>query len=157
MNAVPVFEMRSELACSQQDLFEWHARPEAFLELQPPWEQVRQLSPPQRLLQGQLIRLSVRIGLLQLPWHSLISELDEPAGFTDIQRRGPFARWEHRHCFLPLPAGGTQMLDSISYALPAGALGSLVAGRYVESRLQRMFEHRHRLLRKHFGTRSPLV
>ena len=42
----------------------------------------------------------------------------------------------------------TQLEDHIAYERPLGALGSRVGGRFVERELERMFRHRHCVLRE---------
>ena len=42
--------------------------------------------------------------LLGVPmgWRSRIEAYDPPHGFVDVQVRGPYRRWEHRHTFTPV-------------------------------------------------------
>lgn len=62
---------------------------------------------------------------------------------ADVQRKGPFAYWYHKHLFEPTERNTTLMIDDIEYALPLGWLGELIGGRLVRARLQRMFDYRH--------------
>jgi len=64
--------------------------------------------------------------------------------FADIQRKGPFAYWYHRHLFCPLSDSTTLMTDEIEYKLPAGFLGDVFGNWIVQGRLQKMFDYRHR-------------
>ncbi len=147
---------RSRLACSAQELFDWHCRPEAFIELQPPWERVDQLSKPEHLHAGQLVRISIRLGLLRLPWVSEITEMVPGNSFTDVQRRGPFAYWKHEHHCIADDAGHCWLEDRISYRLPLDPLGGWLAGWLVRRRLEQMFSYRHHHMRKVFGTGQKL-
>jgi ligand-binding SRPBCC domain-containing protein len=69
---------------------------------------------------------------------SRITEMDEPRGFEDVQERGPFAWYRHRHGFEPID-GGTRMHDRWEHRAPFGPLGwivdRLVLGRYMRSLL----------------------
>jgi ligand-binding SRPBCC domain-containing protein len=55
---------------------------------------------------------------------SQITELHEPDWFVDAQLRGPFKTFRHEHRFRPV-AGGTEMLDSITFQAPLGPFGWL--------------------------------
>ena len=62
-------------------------------------------------------------------------------------RRGPFARWHHKHLFLD-HAEGCLLRDEIDYAPPLGWLGRLVDPLLVRPRLRRMFTYRHAVTRR---------
>jgi ligand-binding SRPBCC domain-containing protein len=53
---------------------------------------------------------------------SRITALEAPHRFVDEQVRGPFARFHHEHRFEP-SAGGTRMVDTITFRAPLGPLG----------------------------------
>jgi ligand-binding SRPBCC domain-containing protein len=55
---------------------------------------------------------------------SRITALEAPHRFVDEQVRGPFARFHHEHRFDP-SAGGTRMVDTITFRAPLGPLGRL--------------------------------
>ncbi|TSD12763.1 SRPBCC family protein [Curtobacterium sp. KBS0715] len=55
---------------------------------------------------------------------SEITDLEAPHRFVDEQVRGPFARFHHEHRFEP-SAGGTRMVDTITFRAPLGPLGRL--------------------------------
>ncbi|QQD75459.1 SRPBCC family protein [Curtobacterium sp. YC1] len=65
---------------------------------------------------------------------SRITALEAPHRFVDEQVRGPFARFHHEHRFEP-SAGGTRMVDTITFRAPLGPLGRLAEvlalGRYM--------------------------
>ncbi|MEZ0228806.1 MAG: SRPBCC family protein [Planctomycetota bacterium] len=48
-----------------------------------------------------------------------------PRSYRDVALRGPFARFEHDHVFVPSGAGAI-MIDRIAFASPLGPLGRLV-------------------------------
>jgi ligand-binding SRPBCC domain-containing protein len=85
---------------------------------------------------------------------SRVTDLDRPSRFVDQQVRGPFRRFDHEHVFEP-DAGGTVMIDRVSFDAPGGVIGRvverLVLGRYLEQLietrgrfLQTEAEKRHR-------------
>lgn len=146
------FTMRSHLLCTARELYDWHARPQAFSELQPPWEQVDLLSEPAELHVGQMVHLQIRVGFLRIPWTSCITAVQDGRAFTDEQRRGPFALWVHEHRFIDDADGSCWLEDRISYRLPLEPLSGWLVGWLVRRRLQRMFLHRHAVMAAAFGT-----
>jgi hypothetical protein len=102
---------------------------------------VRVLAAPPVLTAGAVCDL--RIGWLGLPlrWRSVIREFDPPVRFVDVQVRGPYARWEHRHLFLA-DAGGTWMEDRVTYRLPLGPLGRLAHTLLVGRQLRALWTYR---------------
>jgi hypothetical protein len=123
--------------------------------VQPPWARPRWLAPPPRLAAGAV--LDFRVRWLPIAWRVMIREFDRPYRFVDVQLRGPFARWEHRHRFVEggesQPGGtpGTWVEDRVTYRLPAGALGRLVHALGGGRRLRGLFDYRDRRLRERFG------
>jgi ligand-binding SRPBCC domain-containing protein len=101
---------------------------------------------------GTQITLSVRL-LPPLPmrtaWVARIVEFEPGRHFTDVQVRGPFRRWRHRHAFEPArraDVAGSIVRDEIEYEVGFGALGTAVSRWFVADRLRRTFEERQRRL-----------
>jgi NADH dehydrogenase len=76
-------------------------------------------------------------------WRTRIVDYDPSRGFTDVQLRGPYRRWEHHHAFRAVD-GGTQVDDRVEYELPLGPLGGIGHRLIVKSELERIFGHRAR-------------
>ncbi len=74
--------------------------------------------------------------------------------FADRQVRGPFAYWYHRHLFLDDGEGETLLRDEVDYRLPLGMLGELLGSRFVNLKLQKIFDHRHEATRAAPGIRQ---
>jgi uncharacterized protein (TIGR01777 family) len=62
-------------------------------------------------------------------------------GFVDVARRGPFARWIHRHRFGHDGSGVVD--DHVVWEAPFPPVGGWIAGRAIERDLRRMFAWRH--------------
>lgn len=137
-------EYRSRYTATPAEVFAFHERPDAFLLLVPPWEEVRVVSRTgDGLAVGTRIVLETRVGPLWLRWTAVHDRYVPGQEFTDHAESGPFRRWEHTHRVGSDGAGGAWLTDAIDFALPVGALGALVAGSWVRRRLDRMFRYRH--------------
>lgn len=142
------FQRSIDLAATPDEAFEWHVRPGALRRLLPPWDSARVKSgsgPTERLREGARTTLRVGAGPVGIDWVAEITRLDPDAReFVDEQRSGPFRTWRHRHA-LEESGEASRLVDDVTYALPMGALGRLVAGGMVRRKLERMFAWRHRI------------
>jgi ligand-binding SRPBCC domain-containing protein len=106
---------------------------------------------PVEMRQGTVIDYRIGLRGLKLTWRSEIASWDPPARFSDVQLRGPYREWEHTHLFEERD-GGTQVTDSVRYALPGpGFAAALVNSLVVAPDLKRIFTFRHEALRDAFG------
>lgn len=101
---------------------------------------------------GTEITLSVRL-LPPLPirtlWVARIVELEPGRQFTDVQAKGPFRHWRHRHSFASVQrdgVDGTLVGDDLEYDVGLGRLGDAVSRWFVADRLRATFQERQRRL-----------
>ena len=138
-----VFEKRTWVDATPEQLFHFHEQPDAFALLTPPWEPVRVVGRQgEGLAAGVIVELEMRFGPLRQRWVAEHVSCDPPHGFVDVARSGPFRSWRHEHRFEAAPQGGAFLVDHVTYELPFGSLGRL-ADRWVRRRLGRMFHFRH--------------
>jgi ligand-binding SRPBCC domain-containing protein len=141
-----VFESRVWLARPRAEVFAFFADPTSLERLTPPVFRLRLQSRTAVLTTGAVLEFRLRwLGVVPLRWRAFVREWDPPYRFVDVQVRGPFARWEHRHRFLE-EGGGTWVEDRVTYRLPLGALGRLAHALVVRRQLRARWEHRHRQL-----------
>jgi ligand-binding SRPBCC domain-containing protein len=99
---------------------------------------------------GQIIRYHVSIlPGIKVHWVTEITQVKEPLHFIDEQRFGPYALWHHQHHFKEVP-GGVEMTDEVNYAIPFGLLGRLAHFIFVGGEVNRIFEHRFKVLEEYF-------
>lgn len=132
------------LPASAQEAFAWHERPGAFERLAPPWDPARVLERSGGIRDGDHLVLELRRGPLRLRWRAEHRDYQPGRSFTDVQTRGPFARWEHRHSFEPDGDDACRLTDHVDYALPGGALGAALAGGALRQQLEHVFAFRQR-------------
>ena len=138
-----ILESRVWLPKPRDEVFAFFAEPANLTLITPPRFRVR-LLPPFPSMAAYAV-LDYRMAWLGLPlrWRSLVREYDPPARIVDVQVRGPYDRWEHRHLFLE-ERGGTWIEDRVTYRLPLGPLGRLVHALAVQRQLSAIWAYRRR-------------
>lgn len=98
--------------------------------------------PLEQMYAGQNIQYQVEFvpGLRSL-WLTEIAHVREPEYFVDEQRIGPYRYWYHEHRFESV-AGGTRMIDNVSYVIGFGLLGDLLNTIWIGARLKGIFDFR---------------
>jgi len=83
-------------------------------------------------------------GVLPIDYDDICLEAVEPGrGFRERSRMGSCSAWHHDRTLVPLPAGGTRVIDAIAFAPRLPALGGLMAFLF-----ELTFRWRHRRLRR---------
>lgn len=114
----------------------------------PPILRFRIITPaPITMRVGTLIDYRLRLRGIPIRWRTEITAWDPPRSFTDVQLRGPYRKWVHRHDFVE-EDGGTRVDDTVRYAVPGGAL---VDRLIVRPDLDRIFGYRRRAIRELLG------
>ena len=99
---------------------------------------------------GTLIDYNLRLYGIPLHWRTLIETFDPPVSFSDVQLKGPYRRWHHRHEFLEVP-GGTEMRDSVDYDLPFPVFAPIVHSLFVRRSVQQIFDYRNKVISEIFS------
>jgi len=141
------FVKQSVVNAPIEKVFAFHDRPEAIIDLTPPWAGMVLIQPPTNGLQvGSKVILKVSMGPFSKTWVAEHIEYELNRMFADAQREGPFSYWYHRHLFEARSDNSTLMTDSIEYKLPMGFLGDLFGHSIVENQLKKSFDYRHRIV-----------
>jgi uncharacterized protein YbjT (DUF2867 family)/ligand-binding SRPBCC domain-containing protein len=133
------------------EVFAFFSRPENLGRITPRAMGFEQVSTDLDMRAGLEIEHRVR-PLLGVPvlWRSRIRSYDPPRSFVDVQVRGPYRRWEHRHTFTSVP-GGTRIDDEVEYEVPLGPLGAIAHRLVVRDSLLNVFRHRARTIESIFA------
>lgn len=136
------FSLSTRIERPAAEVFAWHERPGALARLCPPWERVELVKAAGGVRDGATVTVRNKLGPFWTEWR--VEHRDYVAGrqFRDVQVAGPFARWEHWHRIEPAGPGACRLTDEISYRLPGGSLGRVVAGSFVQRKLAAMFAWR---------------
>ena len=133
------------------ETFEFFSRPGNLARITPPWLDFRITSDDVEMREGLRIGYVIRPLKLPMRWVSVITAYDPPHRFVDEQVKGPYALWHHEHLFRAVD-GGTEVTDTVRYALPFGPIGRLAHALFVRRQLEAIFDHRERTLEGLLGS-----
>jgi uncharacterized protein (TIGR01777 family) len=144
-------EMEQWVPQPPEEVFPFFADAHNLERITPPFLKFRILGVSTPTLQtGSRIDYQLSLHGVPVRWQSLIEDWQPNRAFVDTQTRGPYQRWHHTHEFEPYQ-GGTVIRDRVHYELPLGALGELVAGRFVAKDVGTIFAFRRAKIREIFG------
>ena len=142
------FVKESVIRASPERVFAFHEQPDVLNLLMPPWESARVIQTAKISEVGTSAIIETRIlGPIKTRWVAQHTVYDPPHVFEDVQIKGPFRSWRHRHIVEP-NAEGAILRDEIDYEPPLGFLGRAVAPLLVQGRLQKLFDYRHEVTRR---------
>jgi ligand-binding SRPBCC domain-containing protein len=149
------------LRCTQhvprpiEDVFRFFSDAGNLEAITPPFLRFRILTPPPIVVQAGT-QIAYRLSLFGVPfgWLTRVETFEPNAWFSDVQLRGPYRRWHHLHEFVARP-DGTEIVDTIDYELPLGALGGLAHRLFVQRTLDRIFAHRRLRIAEMLGPDRP--
>jgi ligand-binding SRPBCC domain-containing protein len=142
------FVKESLIHASPERVFVFHEHPDVLSLLIPPGEQVRIIQPARISEVGAQAILETKVfGPFSIRWIAEHTLYDPPRAFEDVQVKGPFRSWRHRHTVEP-HASGAILRDEIDYEPPFGFIGRALAPVLVQRRLEKLFDYRHQVTRK---------
>ena len=142
-----ILEFKSEINCSANELFEWHAREGAFERLTPSWEPVQVIERKGKIY-GELpeeVKLEINLGLASMHWQLKHVDCIPGKQFSDTQITGPFHYYKHDHIMEALSESSAILIDRLEFELPMGSLGDFLAYFFVKHKLERLFRYRHQI------------
>ncbi|MEO8553865.1 MAG: SRPBCC family protein [Kofleriaceae bacterium] len=151
-------ERHQRVAAPRAQVFAFFADAANLQQMTPP-ELGFEILTPQPIDMRAGARIAYRITLHHVPmtWQTLIEDYQPSDRFVDVQLAGPYKVWHHTHTFEDAPGGGTVLGDHVRYALPFGPLGKVAHALFVKRQLQRIFDHRARVMRDLFGVSDSIA
>ncbi len=86
---------------------------------------------------------------LRAQWIARITEFEWNHHFADVQQKGPFKQWHHRHEFLTDTRDGvrgTLVSDVIDYEVGLGGLGAIADTLFIARQMKHTFAERQKIL-----------
>jgi ligand-binding SRPBCC domain-containing protein len=129
-------------------VFGFHELPDALERLIPPWEDAKVLQKADITKIGSQTIVETKIlGPFKSRWVAEHTAYDPPRMFEDVQIKGPFRSWRHRHIVEPY-AEGAILRDEIEFEPPLRFFGPLAAPIAILPRIEKMFEYRHQVTKE---------
>ena len=144
-----IYTLKAELWLPRplEEVFNFFADPHNLEALTPALLRFEFLTPgPVEMKPGTRIDYRIRLHGFPVLWQSEITVWEPPHRFVDRQNRGPYRLWIHEHMFEARDRG-TNIRDSVRYAVPGGAL---VQKLLVSRDLEKIFSYRRRKLQEIF-------
>lgn len=139
------------VSANPADVWEFFSSPLGLPKITPPWLDFTILPPvPDDLRRDSLLQYRIRWMGVPVGWRTRIVEWTPPTGFVDLQIRGPYTFWHHRHEFATDPRG-TRCRDTVIYKVPGGPLGTLLHDVVIRRQLLEIFRFRRRAVARHLG------
>lgn len=142
------FVKESVIKASPERVFAFHALPHALERLIPPWEDAKVIQKADISKIGSQTIVETKIlGPFKSRWVAEHTAYDPPRMFEDVQIKGPFRSWRHRHIVEP-HAEGAILRDEVEFEPPLRFFGPLAASIAIWPRIEKMFDYRHHVIKE---------
>jgi ligand-binding SRPBCC domain-containing protein len=105
---------------------------------------------PITMQRDTVLDYTIRWAGLPVKWRTIITEWEPPRYFADLQARGPYAQWLHRHAFESSDEG-VICSDRVLYKMPGGLIGRAMNALVVKRQLTNIFRFRRDQISKELG------
>jgi hypothetical protein len=137
------FVKESVISALPERVFAFHELPDAIERLIPPWENAKIIQKADISKIGSRAIIETKIlGIFTSRWVAEHTAYDPPRIFEDVQIKGPFRSWRHKHIVEPHERGAV-LRDEIEYYPPLQFFGPLAAPIAIKPRLEKLFAYRH--------------
>ena len=142
------FVKQSVIRASPERVFKFHEQPNVLSLLIPPWESARVIQAARISEVGAQAIVETKVfGPVTVRWVARHTVYDPPHAFEDVQVKGPFRSWRHRH-IVEARNDAAILRDEIDYEPPLWFFGRALAPLLVQKRLQKLFDYRHEVTRR---------
>lgn len=142
------FVKESIIRAAPERVFAFHALPDAFERLVPPWENAKIIQKADITKIGSRAIIEQKIfGLVPVKWIAEHTRYEPPRMFEDVQISGPFKSWRHKHIIEP-HVDGAILRDEIEFEPPFSIFGLFAAPIFILPKIEKMFAYRHEVTRE---------
>ena len=136
----------SMMPVTARDLFEFHMDAANLPTITPPFPPFALLTPAKRSEPGDLQELRLGWQRLGVTWQARVTRVEPDRLVEDVQERGLFRSWLHRHEFQDA-AGGAVLRDSVRFRFFPTRAGEFCEYFTIRPLLMGLFRYRHRKTR----------
>lgn len=148
---MPLFESRTSLNASSEQVFDYILRPANLQAIAPPETQFVYVSPPSLIELGSRLTCKVSAyGMIQQLSYEIV-ELVSPHRYREKMVEGPLRLWLHDYIVEPNADGGVILINRIEFEPPGGMMGLIVNSSRIQDALEDGFDYRAKALQKVFG------
>lgn len=149
---MPIFESRTDLYTTQNELFDFILRPVNLEAIAPPDMQFVYVQPPEVVTLGSRLTCKASAyGMVQQLTYEIV-DLKAPTGFREKMVEGPLKLWLHDYIIEPgATSDQVTLVNRIEFEPPGGLMGFLVTADKILEALEDGFDHRRGLLEKRFA------
>jgi ligand-binding SRPBCC domain-containing protein len=145
------FHDRQVLPVSVAELFDFLIQPANLEQIMAKAMQVKVLSSSTPVIEKDtVIDYTFRKNGIPLRWQSKITEFEPNSYFADLQTKGPFRYWLHKHILRPV-TGGTEITDDLTFEPPLGILGTVAYHAFIRRDIERIFTLRKKRMEELFS------
>lgn len=137
------FSYTSVFNFEAEKLFSYHEQEGVLNRLTPCWEKVYFLSRTGPISEDSKVFLKVGAGPFLMDYVARHTDYKKDEYFVDVQEKGPFKNYTHRHEFSSLN-NGSVLHDNISYKLYFSPVSDFLGGYFLNKKLEKMFRYRHK-------------
>ncbi len=150
---MPIFESRTDLHTTVDQLFDYLIRPANLQAIAPPEMQFVFVTPPEIISLGCTLTCKAQAyGMIQQLTYEIV-ELSSPSRFREKMVEGPLKLWLHDYIIEPHSSPEkVTLLNRIEFEPPGGLLGFIVTADKILEALDDGFDFRSKALKKRFPT-----
>jgi ligand-binding SRPBCC domain-containing protein len=148
----PTYCLKSKSIANRgkNEVFDFFSSPSNLGLATPQWMNFRILETQTPILKGSEFIYQINIGPIPLKWKSEIIHWDQDNEFVDLQIKGPYKLWWHRHKLTEQADGTVLMEDTVLYRIPMGYLGRIAHKLLIQNILKRIFNYRNKIIKLRF-------
>src|SRR6476620_10861909 len=140
---MPIFESRTDLPASVEQVFDFIIRPANLQAIAPPEMQFVFVEPPEVITLGSRLTCKAQAyGMIQTLNYEIV-ELNEPNQFREKMVEGPLQLWLHDYIVEKHPTEPfVTLINRIEFEPPSGFLGFIVTEDKIMEALEDGFDYR---------------